>query len=83
MKDTRRRIKYRRLLRRKMRPAHAADEVTRGGSSLWPIYIIAAGVVTILTRYISDEQNETIAIIKWIIGGALIGYGIYRFIRDR
>jgi hypothetical protein len=51
--------------------------------SMWPIYIIAAGVVTIATRFITDEANETASTIKLVIGGGLIAYGTYRFVRDR
>ncbi len=81
MKENNRAKVHRRLLRRKVSRVISPKEET--GYKPWPIYIIASGVVTILTRYISDQENKTVSLIKLLVGSALIVYGAYMLFHHR
>ena len=44
----------------------------------WPIYLISAGIVTILLLFVTSDENSIVNLIQVLMGGVLILYGLFK-----
>lgn len=47
----------------------------------WPIYLISAGIVTILLLFVTSDENSFVNLLQVIMGGVLILYGLFKIFR--